>query len=615
LKTQRKLRTTQFTKAGCLIAILLLFVQAESLAQKSDSTFVERIKAGRSFKYLMGLITREPETDPLPLHVKSEDPNLKYEGKIIRHITLQRLGFEKIVIDTTRNFESFISNAANKFHSNTRESVVRNNLFVRVGEPLNPYRVADNERTLRNLDFILDARIYAKPVLESPDSVDLLVVTRDVFSLSGSINVHIPSVYKVSIKDINVGGWGQRIQVGQVLDYDRTPRYGYEALYQWTNIKGSFLNATAAYTKLNHGISIGNEDERSVYFKLSRELYQPFARLAGSIELGDNVSKNVYNEPDSTFVQYHYSIQDYWMGYSFGYKKMPNNLRENRNRKFIAIRSVEQRFLSPIYAELIEPDRFAYRSRLAFLTELTFFRQDFYKTQYVVGFGRTEDIPYGYRISFTAGWERELRNERAYAGSVLNYNIVLPSGTILSYEVKLGGYLKEQHVEDVLFSANFTRYSKIQRMGRMIVRHRLESGYAALTRQNVKRGIDIRDTNGLLGFKPDSLVGLQRVTFGNEVTVFTPLKILGFRIAPVARIDLALIRRIPGLFKSDNLFSGFSVGLLARNENLILNTIEARVYFYPKTVEQVDTFRFNITSNFRIKYPTNLVSKPSTVFP
>ncbi|MBL7870955.1 MAG: hypothetical protein JNM78_05050 [Cyclobacteriaceae bacterium] len=564
---------------------------------------------------MMGLITRESGSEPLSLNVKSEDPYLKYEGKIIRHINLQSLGFDKIVIDTTRNVESLISHAANKVHSNTRKSVVRNNLFIRAGKPLNPYRIADNERTLRNLPFILDARIYVKPVLDSPDSIDLLVVTRDIFSLGGSVSARIPSVYKVNIKNVNVGGWGQRAQVGQVFDNDRTPRYGYEAFYQLTNITGSFLDATVAYTKLNHGISIGNEDERSVYFKLSRELYQPFARFAGSIELGDNVSRNVYNKPDSTFIQYHYSIQDYWMGYSFGYKKMPNNLRENRNRKFIAIRSIEQRFLSPIYVELIEPDRFAYRNRLAFLTELTFFRQDFYKTQYVAGFGRTEDIPYGYRISFTAGWERELANQRPYAGSVLKYNKVLPSGTILSYEVKFGGYLKKQHVEDVLFSANFTRYSKIQRIGRMIVRHRYESGYAALFNQNVKRCLDIRDMNGLIGFKPDSLIGLQRVTFGNEVTVFTPLKILGFRIAPIARIDLALIKRSAPLFKDNNLFSGFSLGLLARNENLILNTIGARVYFYPKTVEQVNAFRFNITSNFRIRYPTNLVNKPATVFP
>jgi hypothetical protein len=564
---------------------------------------------------LLGLISREPDLDPENVNERSEKAYLKYDGKIIRQITIERLGFEQGATGTVDKLENLISRTADKLHSNTRESVLRNYLFISVGKPLNAYRVADNERTLRNLDFIKDARIYAKLVPESPDSVDLIVVTRDVFSLGGSISTRIPTVYKINIKDINVGGWGQRIEFGQVIDNNRTPRYGFEALYRWTNIKGSFLDATIAYTKLNHGISIGNEEERSVYFKLSRELYQPFARFAGSVELGDNVSRNVYNKPDSTFIQYHYTIQDYWLGYSFGFRKMPNNLRENRNRKFIAIRIVEQRFLSQIYTELIEPDRFAYRDRLTFLSELTFFRQDFYKTQYVAGFGRTEDIPYGYRISFTAGWERELIYRRLYAGSVLNYNNVLPSGTILSYQVKVGGYLSDKRVEDLFFSINFERYSKILRIREMIVRHRLESGYAALISQNVKRGMDIRDKNGLIGFKPDSLVGLQRITVGNEITVFTPVKILGFRLAPVARIDVALIRRAAPFFASDNLFSGFSLGLLAHNENLILKTIEARVYFYPKTVEQVDAFGFSITTNFRIRYPTNLVTKPATVFP
>ena len=149
----------------------------------------------------------------------------------------------------------------------------------------------------------------------------------------------------------------------------------------------------------------------------------------------------------------------------------------------------------------------------------------------------------------------------------------------------------------------------------MIVRHQSAAGYATLFNQNVKKGIDIRDINGILGFMPDSLVGLQRVTLSQETTVFTPWKFFGFRMAPIARVDLALIKRGTGLFRTQNLFSGLSVGLRARNENLIFNTIEARLFYYPKTVEGKQRYRFNITTNFRIRYPTNLVNKPATVFP
>ena len=562
----------------------------------------------------MGFISREPEKDLSLFMVKSEDAFLKYDGKIIRKIIIDRIGFEKMVVDTSRNLQSFISKTANKLHKNSKESIIRNNMFVREGSPLNPYRVADNERLLRNLNFIMDARIYVRPISKSSDSVDLIVVTRDVFSLSGDLSSKFPTRYQFSIQDINFGGLGQRIQFGQVFDVDRKPHYGYQGLYQLINIKGTFIDASVGYTNLNSGISIGNENESAFYFKLTRGLYQPFTRLAGSIELSDNVSKNVNKKADSTFAQYHYRVQDYWLGYSFGYKKLPNDLRENRNRKFIALRGFEQNFLSSKNTELTEPDRFVYRNKAAILAQLTFFRQDFYKTQFVVGFGRTEDIPYGYRLSFTYGWEKELGIKRPYFGSELFYNKVIPSGTILTYNAKWGAYLNNR-IQDEFFSLDFSRYSKIHKIGKSIIRYQSAIGYAALVNQTVKRGMDIRDLNGILGFTPDSLVGFQRVTMSQEATVFTRLKILGFRIAPVARIDLALIRINKVLFQWNNFYSGFSAGLRVRNENLIFNTIEARLFYYPKIVERVAHFGFNITTNFRIKYPTNLVNKPATVFP
>lgn len=613
-----KLQLIHTTKAFLLLGVIVSCFNTVSLAQKKDTThlpkWMEAMNSNKNVKKLLGTITREPEADLSPFLVKSEDAYMKYQGKIVRRIVLERIGFDKIVVDTARNLQSAMAKTANKLHANSRESTIRNNLFVREGKPLNPYRLADNERLLRNLDFVMDARIYVKPISRNADSVDLLVVTRDVFSLSGAFAPDIPTKYKFSLQDINFAGLGQHVQFGQVFDMKRNPHYGYEGFYQIINMKGSFVDAAIGYTNLNSGISTGNENENSFYFKLNRALYQPFARLAGGIELSDNVSKNVYKKPDSIFARYRYRVQDYWLGYSFGYKRLPNDLRENRKRKFLALRAFEQNFLSSAHTELTEPDRFAYRNKASVLSQLTFFRQDFYKTQYVLGFGRTEDIPYGYRISFTTGFEKELSSTRPYFGSELLYNKVRPSGTILTYNVKLASYLNNKNPEDEFLALDFTRYSKIYKIGRMIVRHQSLFGYAALINQTVKRGINIRDVNGILGFMPDSLVGYQRARFSQETTVFMPWKVLGFRIAPVGRIDLALIKLGKSLLASQNFFSGFSMGIRARNENLIFNTIEARLFYYPKTVERVDHFRFNITTNFRIRYPTNLVNKPSTVF-
>jgi hypothetical protein len=615
LKSQLICKTT----AALLSWLILLSFSTVSLAQKKDTThlpkWMKSLNSHKNAKKLLGTITREPEVDLVPFLVKSEDSYVKYQGKIIRRIIVRRFGFDKIVVDTANNLQSAIAKTANRLHINSKESTILNNLFVREGKPLNPYRLADNERLIRNLDFIMDARIFVKPISGNLDSVDILVVTRDVFSFSGAFVPNIPAKYQFSLQDINFQGLGQHVQFGQVFDLNRKPHYGYEGFYQIINLKGSFVDAMIGYTNLNSGISVGNENESSFYFKLNRSLYQPFARLAGGIELSDNTSENIYKKPDSIFARYRYLVQDYWLGYSFGYKRLPNDLRENRKRKFIALRGFDQNFLNSTHTDLTEPDRFVYRNKASLLTQLTFFRQDFYKTQYVLGFGRTEDIPYGYRISFTTGIEKESGDTRPYFGSELLYNKVRPSGTILTYNVKLATYLGNRNLQDEFLSLDFIRFSKIYKIGKMIVRHQSLFGYAALVNQTVKRGIDIRDVNGILGFMPDSLVGFQRAKISQETTVFMAWKILGFRIAPVGRIDLALIKLGKSLLALQNLYSGYSIGLRARNENLIFNTIEARLFYYPKTVERVDHFRLNITMNFRIKYPTNLVNKPSTVFP
>ncbi len=602
-----------------LVLLSFFFIITAGIAQQKPDPQKDpgwiRTNGNKVVKKVMGIITTDPVDENPALNVKSEDGYLPYAGKIIRKIIIKRIGFESTVLDTTRRLQTFISNTANTLHVDTKEFVIRDNLFIKEGKPLNPYRVADNERTLRNLTFVLDSRILVKPISKNSDSVDLIVVTRDVFSLGGNLEPQSPTKYKLGIQEANAWGMGQRIQFNTLYDIDRNPRFGYEAVYQKTNVMGSFVDAAVGYTEINTGSSIGNENEKAYYVRLSRPLFQPFARWAGGLELSNNNSTNVYRKPDSTFASYRYSIQDYWAGYSFGHKKMSSDLRENRNRKFVALRGFQQHFENLPTINLTEPDRYAYRNRTAILSQISFFRQDFYKTQYVLGFGRTEDIPYGYRASFTSGWETELGLKRLYLGSELYYTKVRDSGTILTYTAKLASYLNGSRSEDGLLLLDFIRYSKVYQKGAFKIRNQTEIGYTVLFNQNIKRGIDIRDVNGVLGFSPDSLVGTRRLIISDEFVVFTPSKVFGFRLAPVARIDMALINsNSNNLLSTNNFFSGLSLGLRARNENLIFNTIEIRTFFYPRTVERIQHINFSVGTNIKIKYPNNLVTPPATVF-
>jgi len=596
-----------------VFSLMCLMLSISATAQ--DTTRVKKIdqlKQSKVTKQVVDAISRTPPADTV-ITIKSVDAFMPYEGKVIRHIHINRIGFDRTVQDTTRRFRSSIARIANRLHNDTKEWVVRENIFLREGKPFNPYRAADNERYLRDLDFILDSKIFVAPISEGSDSIDLLVMTRDVFSLGASFSPRDITEHRFRIQEANLGGMGQRLQVAGVYDAERNPTTGYEFLYRKTNLFGSFVNATAGYTEINTARSVGNENESAYFFRLDRPLFHPFVRWAGAAEISRNWSTNTTRK-ETDFVKYEYLIHDAWAGYSFGFKKLPGSLEENRNRRFIAVRAFEERFLKKP-EDISEVDQLTYSNRATFLGQLTFFKQDFYKTNYVLGFGRTEDVPYGYRLSFTGGWENELNQKRIYTGAELNLSTVNENGTFYTYSVKLGNYWSKELIEDGLAQFGVSRYSRIYFMGKTKIRHQAEINFASQINREQKRLLDIRDANGIQGFRPDSLQGAQRLYFRTETVLFTPWKLAGFHFAPVARIDLTyLAKENAALFQKQNFYSGISAAMRARNENLIFNTIEARVFYYPKTVEDLEPWRFEFRANLRIKYPTNLITAPATVY-
>lgn len=601
-------------RSGLLVCCFLIFTASFSQEKKDTTRLIDRVQQKKAAQKLMGSIRRTPPPDN-PVETKSEDPFLPYQGKIIRKIVVNRIGFERSVIDTARRLRTFVTKAANRLHNDTKEWVIRNNLFVKEGKPLNAYRVADNERYLRDLNFILDSRIYVRPVAGSPDSVDLEVVTRDVFSLGASATPRGPTEYRFRIQEANLGGMGQQLRYAGVFDSERTPAVGHEVIYRKINLFGSFVDATLGYTQIDNGFSAGNENEYARFLRLSRPLFHPFSRWAAGVEVSENHSMNVFAKPDSAFARYAYTINDYWAGYSFGFRTLPSDLKENRNRKFIAFRFFEEVFTTRPAPELLNRDQLLYAGRVTALGQLTFFKQDFFRTRYVLGFGRTEDLPYGYKASFTAGWEEELGRRRPYAGTEVSYSFITRKGHYLTLGASYATYAGEQTNEDGLVSLTAARLSRLWETGRYKFRHQGNMGFTKQLNQRVKRPLDVREENGLLGFRPDSLAGNKRFFWRNEVVMYTPWRVLGFHLAPVARVDIAFLGT-PGtpLLTREHFFPGFSAALRARNENLIFETVELRVYHFPKPVPGVDPVRIEVRSNIRIKFPTSLVSAPATVY-
>ena len=583
--------------------IFQFFRNAISRGGRSDST-IEPIIGGRHVDSA-ALVTA--------LNTKAETPFKPYEGKIIRHIIIKGYGFEQTFTDTSKRLQYFGTQVLNKMHRKTRDWVVRNSLFIKPNTPLNAYKLADNERLIRSLNYIQDARILVNYLPDNPDSVDLVVVVKDLFTIGGELSsLGIgPTSIKGNVSEANFLGMGQRIQGGLIDEQTRSPNFGYQLLYSKSNISNSFVNGTASYTQINGNLADGTPDEEAAFLRLDRPLYAPYAHLAGGLNVGNYESFNRYKRPDSVFYKYKYHTHDAWVGWNLGSQRFINNTSV-LDRRFVSVRYFNNHFFDVPY-QVGDKFNFRFNDREAFLSQFTFFRQDFYKTNYIYGFGTTEDIPQGYNIAFTSGYYRQLELKRFYSGVDANGYIVTRRGAFVQTFLRSGGFLKNKEIQDgsVLVGASY--YSPLFLFERLKIRQYINFSY---TRQFNRVGIDpltINNVFGLRYFNGDSTFGSQRITLHSETSFFINYKLLGFKFAPFAFGDLSFLTPENEDFSKSSLYHGLGAGMRSRNENLVFNTIELRFVYFPRPTQQNNTFKIMFNTGIQFRYNSVYVKAPDVV--
>lgn len=589
----------------CIIVSLIGLSAIHGQAQvKKDSVEKEKKKSitKRAFKEGMKFISTTPK-DTVK-NEKSINAYVEYTGKIIRNIYVQHIGFEKSIYDSTKKVKKSVTRLANFLHVNTREKTLRQHLFLKKNTPLNPYKLADNERFLRDRDFIVDSRIVVVPV-DGSDSVDLLVMTRDVFSLGGRAGGS-PTAPEFGIYDANVAGRAQRVEFNAVIDQDRYPKFGYAFFYRKSSIFGSLANLELEYTQLDDARSYGKETEYAVYVRLNRPLVSPYTRWAGGIEVSNNWSKNVYHEAEADFLKYRYTIFDSWVGHNFGIHKEISN----RNRQFLAVRYFNGNYLDQPEQPEYEESR-KYNDIVGALSEFTFYRQNYYKTRYVFGFGRTEDVPHGISVGFTGGYVRQLSVDRSYSAIKFNYGQASRKGNFYRFFFQSGGYLGSGEVEDLVVQTSAAYFTRALNMNRYKMRAYTSVTYTQLFNQTITDWLDITKKE-IPGFKIDSLDADVRFATHLETALYTPWSILGFRFAPFAAVDMVLAN-CADCEQQNELFWGLSSGFRTRNENLIFGTMELKITYIPKDGNGESKFVIGFKQNLRVKNTGTFVRAPSLI--
>ncbi len=598
-----------------MATVCCVLVGLYSSGQKTDTTHnANRPRKNNIFQFAISAFTKSPSdsaTNAAVINTKSETPFIPYQGKGIRHIFVKQYGFDRSFTDSSKDrTQNAGSRLLNSLHRNTRDWVIRNNLFISENSALDAFKVADNERYLRTLNYIQDARILVNPVPGNPDSVDIIVITKDLFSITGELDNVSQTSYKGSITDVNVLGMGQRVQVTTSVEPTRSPAFGYEALYTKNNIANSFINASVFYATINNDIGSGLQDEHTKFISLQRPLYSQYSHLAGALTLADHQSFNTYKVNVDTFYLYHYTTVDAWMGYNIGTQNP--GLGSARDRRFVSLRYFRNHF-SEIPFQVGDSFNFRFNNRQAVLGQFTFFKQDYYKTNYIYGFGTTEDVPYGYNIALTGGWYKQLYLSRPYAGVDANWYAVTGKKDFIQYFVRSGAFLNNGQIQDASILFGSSIFSRLYLYNGLKIRQYFNVSYTKLFNRVGLDPLRIDNVFGIRYFSSDSVLGDQRISFHTETSFFLKYKLLGFKFAPFAFGDFSLITPEKEPFPKSALYYSLGGGVRTRNENFVFGTIELLVAYFPRKANQSESFKIQTNINLQFKYNSNYVVAPDIV--
>jgi hypothetical protein len=596
----------------CFLAVLIPQLNAQ---KDTTENFIDTLLLRQ--KGLLGKLAKNIMADKTiaPSVPVRNDLNLaRWRGKKIRKITIKRLDFGTTITDTSRRFSNTLTRWANALHHKTREDVIRNNLFFKPGDVLIPELLSDNERHLRDLDYIQDADIKIEKVIR--DSVDIVILTKDVLSIGGGYRMHSTKRMSMSFFEDNFAGLGHRFSLQNLFDNERNPKFGYGGEYTSRNIKGSFVDWYGGFLSFNKNINTGRQNEQMIFTGILRPLVNPYMKFTYAAEFADHRTFDVYPDDSSYITDHNYGFKNYdaWIGWNSGAFKIFGYNPDNRLRTLVGIRVLKNDF-EKVPLKFSSQYNYLYADIEAALASVSVFRQDYYKTQYVYGLGRNEDIPEGLDVSFTAGWTKKANVQRPYIGLNMQRYFFTVTESYFNYGLKAGAYLHNSRMEDINLLVNMDYFSRLRQVGASWkLRNFISSSVAYQPRLVLNEPLFLQSDFGLKEWRSDTtLLGKTRATIKAESVFFTPWRLANFRFAPFVFTNVSFFTPLEKKYLQPDIYSSIGAGLRIRNESLIFEAVELRAFFFPKQNFMGDHFRVEFNSHIRFKYNRQFIKKPDFV--
>jgi hypothetical protein len=517
--------------------------------------------------------------------------------------------------DTSRSFKNKLTNLADAFHRTTRESVIRNNLFFKVHDKLVPILLADNERHLRDQAYLNDVKIIVNRVLGTRDSVDIVVLTKDVLSVGGSFRMSSLNEVQATVREDNFGGTGDKFQVGALYHKDRFRQVGFGSEYVMRNIAGTFIDGHFGFLDYAPTFNTFDKQEKTIYTRFIKPLVNPYMKWTYALEAAWHKNENMYHS-DSLYQmdnRYEYYNLDAWIGFNKSARKLNQRVNDDRLRTLFGLRFIHNEFFT-VPLKYQTEYFYQYADLTGILGSISIFRQDFYKTQYVYGFGRNEDVPEGIDISLTGGWTDKNARTRPYIGLDFQYNHFTRRKNYLNYTVRLGGYEYDNKYEDISILGNVEFFSRLKPLGkRWKQRTFITAGITTQINKELNEPLLLESPFGLPEYENIQLGGDHRLTFKAETVMFNNWRLLSFRFAPFVFGNASLLTPVGAPILKTKFYNSLGGGIRSRNESLVFGTLELRGFFFPNKNFDGSYWRIDFNTNIKFKYNSQFIRRPQFI--
>ncbi|SMO77327.1 hypothetical protein SAMN06265379_10788 [Saccharicrinis carchari] len=549
------------------------------LKQQSENSLVYK----KLYEWLV--VSKDSNIFKSDLLSEFDKENAKYNHKVISSIKIKQVSpFAKSILDTLGITTNRLEERLSKLRFETKESIIKNNLTFKNGEFVKGQNLKDSERLLRSLNFITDALIVVEPASTDTSLVNVLVITQDSYPYGGLLS--LSGTYpRLGFYSRNVLGFG--LEMGHELNTRPTKNrsFGIYEYLRWQNIYGSYFTLKAEV-----------KDQHDVHFYTigaQKDFFIPEIKYAGGFNIHRNyaMDTNPISFPAGYHNNYDYLIQDYWAG-----KSIMTNAENFFNRSSLTFNA--QALFSKYYAlsdSMRQLPR--YLPNQSLFGSVSFSKRDFYKNQLIYNYGRTEDVPYGFIGALSFGFNHNEIKNRLFAGAHFSSGkALIPNKGYLFLSGDLQSFFYRKKPEDSRLKLKAQYISSLKKVGLHRWRAFLSADYVKGYHNSYPNYLYISESRqGIKAFNSKALWGTEKMVVSAESILFSSRELLGFKMAFFGFYDMGWISNGKSVFRNKPFYS-LGGGFRIRNDNLVINTIQIQLAYFPRVPPQGTLFDFRMST-------------------